>query len=253
MRNPSLEQGLVERMRAGDHSAVAELAAEYGPRIEQLALRYTRNREDAEEVAQDVLLKVYQKINAFRGDAALSSWIYRITFNTAMSRLRARASRTVQGADSGREQPDETGEASRSWPDVPDWSSLADDEVMRAQLRRRLVHALRELPAIYRVPVLLRDVNGLSTEEASAVLKIKDQTLKSRLHRGRMLLRDRLAEFAGGLSLRRGESARPRGERLNCRRRTAPFARPRPVSDATSVGADLSGRTRTPHLKVRPA
>ncbi len=215
MRNPTAEQGLVDRMRAGDESAVAELAAKYGPRIEQLALRYTRNREDAEEVAQDVLLKVYRKIDAFRGDAALSSWIYRITFNTAMSRLRAKSNRIARGADAARELPEEAAPAARPSPEVADWSSLADDEVMRAQLRRRLVRALRALPAIYRLPVLLRDVNGLSTEEASAVLKIKEQTLKSRLHRGRILLRDRLSEFADGLSLHRGENARPHGERMN--------------------------------------
>ena len=87
--------------------------------------------------------------------------------------------------------------------DIPDWSTLADDRVMRTQLRRKLMQALAELPAIYRVPVLLRDVQGLTTEEASAALKVKDQTLKSRLHRGRMILRGRLADFASGVSLHR--------------------------------------------------
>src|SRR5512135_2048342 len=93
MRNPA-DKDLVDRIRAGDEAAVADLETGYGSRIFQLAFRYTKNREDAEEVAQDVLLKVYRNIEAFRGDSALSSWIYRITFNTAMSRLRAaRASR----------------------------------------------------------------------------------------------------------------------------------------------------------------
>ena len=81
-------RNLVERLKAHDPTAVADLSDSYGSKIYQLAFRYLRNREDAEEVAQDVLLKVYQKIDAFRGDAALSSWIYRITFNAAMSRLR---------------------------------------------------------------------------------------------------------------------------------------------------------------------
>src|SRR5690349_17948880 len=79
---------LVERLRAHDPTAVADLSESYGAKIYQLAFRYLKNREDAEEVAQDVLLKVFQKIDAFRGDAALSSWIYRITFNASMSRLR---------------------------------------------------------------------------------------------------------------------------------------------------------------------
>jgi RNA polymerase sigma-70 factor (ECF subfamily) len=212
MRNP-MDRDLVERMRAGDESAVAQLSADYRARILQLAFRYTRNHEDAEEVAQDVLLKVYQNIDTFRGDAALSSWIYRITFNTAMSRLRStRSERAERPAQAERDEPrgsQSTWVASqgrRASGDVPDWSSLADDELLRVQLRRKLVRALRALPTIYRLPVLLRDVHGLTTEEASAVLRVKDQTLKSRLHRGRLILRDQLAEFADGLSMHRGHA-----------------------------------------------
>lgn len=198
----SAEQQLVERIRAGDEAAVADLSAGYGSRIFQLAFRYTRNHEDAEEVTQDVLLKVCRNIEAFRGDSALSSWIYRITFNTAMSRLRAERSHAAFRVpdESAWHEPDSLA-VSPQPREVADWSALADDEMMRAELRRRLVKALRELPAIYRLPVLLRDVHGLSTEEASAVLRVKDQTLKSRLHRGRLILRDRLSEFADGLSL----------------------------------------------------
>jgi|SRR5687767_15596153 RNA polymerase sigma-70 factor (ECF subfamily) len=198
MRQHSAERDLVGRMRARDGSAVTELASLYGPRIEQLAFRYLKNREDAEEVAQDVLLKVYRKIEAFRGDAALSSWIYRITFNTAMSRLRtARFSRNVEV-----HQPDiHTDQPERAPAEPADWSSLADDQVMRGQMRRKLVEALKHLPEVYRVPVLLRDINGLSTEEASAILHVKPQTLKSRLHRGRLILRKHLGDFAGGVTL----------------------------------------------------
>lgn len=197
MRDTSSELTLVERLRARDEAAVGDLAATYGSRIYQLAFRYTRNREDAEEIVQDVLLKVYQKIAAFRGDAALSSWIYRITFNTAMSRLRSGKPVRAETDDAA------AGEKPR---DVADWSTLADDAVMRSELRRKLIREVQDLPAIYRAPVVLRDIHGLSTEEASAVLRVKDQTLKSRLHRGRMMLRDRLAAFADGLSLHENES-----------------------------------------------
>src|SRR3954467_13331902 len=97
MRQQNAERDLVGRMRAGDGSAVKDLASLYVPRIQQLAFRYLKNWEDAEEVSQDVLLKVFRKIEAFRGDAALSSWIYRIPFNTAMARLRtSRSSRNVE-------------------------------------------------------------------------------------------------------------------------------------------------------------
>jgi RNA polymerase sigma-70 factor, ECF subfamily len=199
MRQP-VEKELIGRMQAGDSTAVGDLASTYGPRIHQLAFRYLKNWEDAEEVTQDVLMKVHRKIDAFRGDAALSSWIYRITFNTAMSRLRnGKFSRPfeVPRQDEGTEPAS---------PEPADWSSLADDQVMRAELRSRLIKALTYLPEVYRVPVILRDIQGLSTEEASAILRIKPQTLKSRLHRGRLILRQHLGAFAGGIALHTREA-----------------------------------------------
>jgi RNA polymerase sigma-70 factor (ECF subfamily) len=161
-----------------------------------------KNWEDAEEVAQDVLLKVVRKIDAFRGDAALSSWIYRITFNTAMSRLRsARFSRPAEVAEADVQSDARRGDGPVRALEPADWSSLADDELLKSEMRKRLVDSLVELPTVYRIPVLLRDIQGLSTEEASAVLRVKAQTLKSRLHRGRLILRQRLADFADGLTL----------------------------------------------------
>src|SRR5437868_8555374 len=134
MRERSAERDLVGRMRARDGSAVADLASLYGPRIQQLAFRYLRNWEDAEEVAQDVLLKVYRKIEAFRGDAALSSWIYRITFNTAMSRLRS--GKANRGAEVQTPESHVDG-MERVQAEPADWTSLADDQVMRAQMRKK--------------------------------------------------------------------------------------------------------------------
>ena len=193
------DRHLIDRLRAGDQAAVSDLASHYSSRIRKLAMRHLRSEEDADEVVQDVLLKVYKNIEAFRGDSALSSWIYRITFNAAMSRLRAskagrRDSELFSFEPAG-------GDGARA-PDIADWSSMGDDEVHRAELRQRLVKALARLPRIYRVPVLLRDLQGMTTEEASAALHVKDETLKSRLRRGRMILREQLSDFSGGLRLR---------------------------------------------------
>lgn len=198
------DRQLIARLQAGDEKAVRELAERYSGRINQLAMRHMKNREDAEEVTQDVLLKVYRKVGSFRGDAALSSWIYRITFNTSMSRLRngrlARAAEqereralAAEGADG---QP-------RSARQPADWSRMPDETLLRLQLREAFDAAIADLPEIYREPVLLRDVQGLSTEEASSRLRVKDQTLKSRLHRGRLMLRERLQSFTKGLSMHR--------------------------------------------------
>src|SRR5881227_3868615 len=152
MRDPR-EDNLLERLKAGDDRALADVAETYGSKIYQLAFRYLRNKEDAEEVTQDVLFKVHRKVGAFRGDAALSSWIYRITFNAAMSRLRtAKYQRSQEEA----RQLDSEGQSSTPTPvDVADWSNLADEQVLRSQLRGRVLRAILALPAIYRAPVVL--------------------------------------------------------------------------------------------------
>ena len=202
MRDSISENALLARLQSGDERAIAELADTYGTKVYQLAFRYLRNKEDAEEITQDVLYKVYRKIGDFRGDSALSSWIYRITFNAAMSRLRTTSYQRTR--DEERQQPidqEEPGAAVNH--DIADWSDMADEHVLRSQLRRRVFRAILSLPAIYRAPVMLRDIQGMSTEEASAMLHVKDQTLKSRLHRGRLILRKQLADFAGGLTLHR--------------------------------------------------
>jgi len=201
MRDPQNDE-LLSRLQSGDERALSDLADAYGTKIYQLAFRYLRNKEDAEEVTQDVLFKVYRKVGSFRGDAALSSWIYRITFNAAMSRLRTAQYQRSQ-EDDRQMAADDSDSSKPVRPEVADWTDMADARVLRSQLRRRVFSAILALPAIYRAPVMLRDIQGMSTEEASAMLRVKDQTLKSRLHRGRLILRKQLADFAGGLTMHR--------------------------------------------------
>ncbi len=194
------DEALLARLRSSEPGALAEVADRFGSKIHQLAFRYLRNHEDAEEVTQDVLYKVYRNVGTFRGDAALSSWIYRITFNTAMSKMRSAAFQRAQAERAEISPGLDTSD--RRALDFVDGAESADAQMLRSQVRRLVLRAILELPPIYRAPVVLRDLRGLSTEEASVVLKVKDQTLKSRLHRGRLLLRKQLAEFAGGLRLR---------------------------------------------------
>jgi RNA polymerase sigma-70 factor, ECF subfamily len=194
---------LLERLQNGDGQALSDLIDAYGAKIYQLAFRYLRNKEDAEEVAQDVLFKVHRKVGEFRGDSALSSWIYRITFNAAMSRLRSGSYQRAQEEQRLASLNERDDQDARPAVEPADWSEMADEQLFKAQLRKRMFSAILALPVIYRAPVMLRDIQGMSTEEASAVLHVKDQTLKSRLHRGRLILRKQLADFAGGLSLHR--------------------------------------------------
>jgi RNA polymerase sigma-70 factor (ECF subfamily) len=196
------DRQLIARLQAGDESAVQELAERYTPRIFQLAMRHMKNREDAEEVTQDVLVKVYRKVGEFRGDSALSSWIYRITFNTAMSRLRnGRLAKIAEKERDRMESASTVEDRTRLAREPIDWSQMPDEELLKLQLRHAVAAAIADLPEIYRQPVVLRDIQGLTTEEASSRLHLKDQTLKSRLHRGRLMLRERLRAFTSGLNL----------------------------------------------------
>src|SRR5438105_10264466 len=126
MRTPTSDEALLARLQAGDEQAVVDLAEAYSSKVYQLAFRYLHNKEDAEEVTQDVLYKVYRKVGAFRGDAALSSWIYRITFNTAMSRLRTGKRQWEPNEEMQFISRD--GEVTRvgSELEAADWSNLAD-------------------------------------------------------------------------------------------------------------------------------
>src|SRR5206468_11994085 len=139
MREPK-DQDLLTRLQRGDEHAIEELSNAYGQKIYQLAFRYLRNREDAEEVTQDVLLKVSRKVGAFRGDSALSSWIYRITFNAAMSRMRTASYHRFQEEE--RKASTADGDLDMTVRgEVADWNDLADERVFRSQLRRRVLKA----------------------------------------------------------------------------------------------------------------
>lgn len=190
-----MEDSLIARIQAGDDGAVGELAAVYSGKIHRIAFRYLRNREDAEEVVQDVLFTIARKSAAFRGDAALSTWIHRIAFNATMTRLRRATRRQPR---QGREAGGADTRAGLGARDIVDRAPWPDTRLHRSQLRRRLRLAILGLPVAYRAPVVLRDLEGLSTAQAGAALALKEQTLKSRLHRGRVMLRDRLSDFSAG-------------------------------------------------------
>jgi RNA polymerase sigma-70 factor (ECF subfamily) len=170
MRDPNSEE-LLRRLQLGDERALSELSTLYGAKIYQLAFRYLRNHEDAEEVTQDVLYKVFRKVGEFRGDAALSSWIYRITFNAAMSRLRSASYQRAQ--DEQRDQAAADGEdaaATASLQEVADWSHMADEHLLRSQLRRRpSAPSWRSRPSTARRSccAISRDVDGRSQRHAA--------------------------------------------------------------------------------------
>jgi len=190
------EHKLIKQLRAQNEAALGAFMAQYETRVFGLALRLTGNRQDAEEVLQDVFLTVFQKIDSFRGDAKLSSWLYRIATNAALMKLRKRPK--VKEIPLAEELgPAMTEEGMIAEP-VADWSRLPDDELERKELTRRIEAAITQLPPDYRSVFVLRDVEGFSTEEAREILSLSEAALKSRLHRARLFLRKQLADYAVG-------------------------------------------------------
>jgi len=183
---------LLEALRRQDPSAAERLVGTFGDRAYRLALGITRNPADAEEVVQDAFCKVIRKIDTFRGDSAFRSWFYRIVSNAAYEKVRGAARRRA-GISLDEVLPSfrTNGEYAES---IVDWSPAVDDPARRIELRVALTAAVADLPADYHTIVLWHDVEGLSTAEIAETLGTSAASVKSRLHRGRLFLRKRLAE-----------------------------------------------------------
>ncbi len=172
------DQRLVEGLQRGEAHAIESLVARYGARIHQVASRLLGDPRDAEEITQDVLLAVIRKIPTFKGQAALSSWLYRIATNAAYGRLRARRSRAEVALDPLLPVFDD--EWHHTEP-VSDWSTQPDDPAAAADTRSALEQAIQELPADHRRVLLLRDVEELSNEETAEAVGATVGAVKSRL------------------------------------------------------------------------
>lgn len=183
---------LVEALRRGDAGAAETFVDRYGGMIHRVALRLLNDSLDAEEVTQDVLLTAIRKIQTFKGEAAFSSWLYRIAANAAYQRLRQRRSRQEVPLEPFLPVFDDEGRYAQP---VVDWSGRLDDPAVAAETRAAIERAFSRLPEEYRVAVLLHDVEGLPNEEVAAVLGVTVAAVKSRVHRARLLLRQQLARL----------------------------------------------------------
>ena len=195
-RTPDADAALVDALRRDDPEAPELLVGTYGDRVYRLALRITGGNEDAEEVAQDALWTAARKIQTFKGESAFGSWLYRITANAAYQKLRARRSKAREIAlDDVLPVLDEDG---RHFEPMADWSSRVDEQALQGELRRVLTEAIDTLPADYRTALVMHDVEGLSNPDIAEALGISLPAVKSRVHRSRLYVRQRLAEYMGG-------------------------------------------------------
>jgi len=184
------EADLLEALRRGDRQAFAAVIDRCGDTVYHVAYRLLGSREEAEDVLQETFLQAFQHLGSFRGEARLCTWLYRIAYNLALMRLRRREPEMISIDQPILREDDE--ELPR---ELVDWCCLPEEELLRAELRSVLDEAIQDLPTGLRMAFLLRDVEGLSTEEVAQILGISPDAVKTRLHRARLRLRERLSRY----------------------------------------------------------
>jgi RNA polymerase sigma-70 factor (ECF subfamily) len=184
---------LLDGARRGDYAAFEELVRRFRDRVYRLARGMTANDAEAEEVVQDTFLSVFKGLDSYRGDAAVAGWIFRVAANAALMRLRRQRRRPLLSLEDTR--PDFSEDGTRHVNPPGDWAKQPDEKLISRELGERIEAAIAELPEKYRLVMLLRDVEGLSAEEVADTLGITIPTVKSRLHRSRLFVRDALEDY----------------------------------------------------------
>ncbi len=162
--------------------ALTSLIASHGPKLYALALRLTGNTSDAQDLVQETLLKALSKRSQFRGDAMLSTWLYTIAVRTSQRMKRRRSGQPARVASLDSLMPTSAGM-------LADPRAASNEQRLKEHATEAVERAIPQLPDLFRLPLLLKDIAGLSLADVSRVLGIKEQTVKTRLHRGRLVLR----------------------------------------------------------------
>ncbi len=184
------EAAIVAQARQGDAKAFSELLRRYEGKIFRLAQHITQNREDAEDVLQEAFLKAYEHLDQFQGQSKFYTWIVRIAVNQALMKLRKRKSDRSVSLD----ETFDTGEDTIA-REIAAWDENPEQQYSREEINRILGTAVDDLTPIYRAVFVLRDVDGLSTEETAEALDLSIPAVKSRLLRARLQLRDKLTRY----------------------------------------------------------
>lgn len=175
---------LLRRACKGDVQAFEELMQSHESRIYAIALRMMGNREDAQDCAQEAMVRIYRAMGSFKGQSALATWIYRITMNTCLDELRRRKARKVTSLDSL---------VDNGWSPT-DTGDTPEEHGLRVEKQNALNRAIQSLPDDMRAAIILRDVKGYSYDEIASILGANVGTIKSRISRGREKLREILSK-----------------------------------------------------------
>lgn len=175
----------------GDYDAFEEIVRRFHDRVYRLAFGMTKNQAEAEEVVQDTFLNVFRSLSTFRNDASPSTWIYRVAANSALTRLRTKRRKQLLSLDEVPNGASVNGNIELLDAPSP-WSRQPDEKLLTKELGSVIDAAVDELPEKYRLVLLLRDIEGLSNEDVASTLGLTIPTVKSRLHRSRMFVRERL-------------------------------------------------------------
>ncbi len=178
------DEVLVERAQAGDRDAFEDLVRRHADRLYAVVLRFTADPAEAEEVTQEAFLRAWHSIGRFDGRSQFFTWLYRIGINEAKRRAERRpAAGKVVSLEEGQVE------------EAADLNESPQARSEQGELRDRLEQAIRSLPLDYRAPLVLRDVEGLSTAEAAAILELGEAAFKSRLHRARLAVRASIDKY----------------------------------------------------------
>jgi RNA polymerase sigma-70 factor (ECF subfamily) len=189
------ERDLIASVQRGQSELFYELVRPYERRVYAAALAILRNEHDAEDAAQEAMLKAFANIRQFRAEARFSTWLIQITVNEALMRRRRGRTVIMEGMDERRCGDEESQYAPR---DFADWREIPSEELKRAELRNALQRAMATLAPKYREVLILRDVQSLSTQETAEILGISEGNVKTRLLRARLQMRDALAPGIDG-------------------------------------------------------
>jgi RNA polymerase sigma-70 factor (ECF subfamily) len=189
------ETELATAMLNGDSGAFDRFVEYFGSKVFSYSWLMCGQREDAEEVAQEALLKAFQNFDQLRDPQHVRSWIFRVAKNACLTKRRKSVFAPERELSLDEFLPVSEGEGEHRHIEIADWSNLPDRELLGGELRDQLHRAIAELPESYRAVVLLRDIEELSTQEAAEILDLTPDVVKTRLHRGRLAIRQKLDAY----------------------------------------------------------